>query len=772
MARAAHRLLYRYRAQLLTLGTDYGALSAPEDPSPSITASAPRPGREIGFDRDHGFALTFPPDRATLAAVKDLTGRRFDPQTKAWYVPLAGAATLQPFARRFGFTITPAALRALDELQLRQEISTATDADVHIPTLRGELRPFQRAGVAYLSRAKRAFLADEMGLGKTIEAIATLENLDAFPALVVCPASLKLNWARELKSWLPHRSVELLAGRAPSNPLFAYGIGAQVTVANYDILSGQLEALRLRGFKAVVFDECHYLKSGSSQRSEAAKAVADGVDTVLMLSGTPLLNRPGELLHQLQVIHRLDDLGGWRDFNRRYCGYAGTTVLSELNKRLRAVCYVRRLKQDVLTELPPKQRSVVPIDIDNRREYDYAQRQLIQWIRERALTDSDFLATLPADLGEEQRTAALAAHAQDKADRAQRAEQLVRIERLKLLAAQGKARAAVRWIENFLESGEKLVVFGWHNEVLDFITNALESGWPNLPQMDRDRSRASSAIHQGGPPTPTPSVLAVPVPVRDSSGGRREQPYLQQVVGMQQVPQKQTRPLWESPVPAVDERQRSGETDGPGLRPDAPGHCDPAEVPSAWDPPERERKQIRSQQSVDRPDRPDKRLYKGQYLDHQLASQRDQAQREPRRTTAPHVQPDPKIASIRASLTAAERQSEINRFQTDPACRLIVCSLKAGGLGITLTAASNVAFVEMGWTPTDMDQAEDRCHRIGQQDSVTAWYLLAHDTIEEWIAELIDGKRAVTGAVAQGEATDAGGNIMAALTARLLDSAD
>jgi SNF2 family DNA or RNA helicase len=95
----------------------------------------------------------------------------------------------------------------------------------------------------------------------------------------------------------------------------------------------------------------------------------------------------------------------------------------------------------------------------------------------------------------------------------------------------------------------------------------------------------------------------------------------------------------------------------------------------------------------------------------------------------------------------------VRRFQeTDgEQTQLIVCSLAVAGQGLTLTKASNVAFLELDWTPAKHDQAEDRCHRIGQQDAVNAWYLLAAGTIDETIATLLDRKRAVIGAVTDGQ---------------------
>ena len=119
---------------------------------------------------------------------------------------------------------------ALDRLQqIREEharsvglvaLSAATTAalDLVPATLGGELKPFQRAGVEYLLKQRRSFLADEQGLGKTVEALATIEADGAYPAIVVCPASLKLNWMREIERWLPARSAQMLDGNRGAVP--------------------------------------------------------------------------------------------------------------------------------------------------------------------------------------------------------------------------------------------------------------------------------------------------------------------------------------------------------------------------------------------------------------------------------------------------------------------------------------------------------------------------------------------------------------------------
>ncbi len=115
---------------------------------------------------------------------------------------------------------------------------------------------------------------------------------------------------------------------------------------------------------------------------------------------------------------------------------------------------------------------------------------------------------------------------------------------------------------------------------------------------------------------------------------------------------------------------------------------------------------------------------------------------------------------ITGDTPAKSRQATVDRFQGDPDTRLLVCNVRAGGVGLTLTAASNVAFCELGWTSAEHDQAEDRCRRIGQRGSVNAWYLLAEDTIDTQIYALIEKKRAVVDAATEGVTETAGTDIL------------
>lgn len=414
-------------------------------------------------------------------------------------------------------------------------------------------------------------IADEMGLGKTVQAIAILESSESYPALVVCPASLRSNWAREATAWIPHRSVEVLSGR---NPHSKPNPPADVTILNYDILDAWADDLP--ALKAIVLDESHYIKNGATKRTKAAIRLSDRQphDIVrLCLSGTPIVNNPTEILTQLRFLHRHTDFGGVAGFKRRYGAGAN---LDELNRRLRACCMVRRRKIDVLSELPPKRWATLLFDGDPHRmaSYRIAEQDIIT-----------HLVTQARDAAEKAGASSEEAWrvAWERAARVGAAQQLVAINVLRRLATEAKMGAVCGWLEDFLVDGRKIVVFAHHRHTIA----TLASRFPDAVTITGDTSMS-------------------------------------------------------------------------------------------------------------------------------------------------------------------DRQENVERFQTDPSCRTMLCSLKAAGVGLTLTAASDVLFVEQGWTPADMDQAADRCHRIGQTDSVTAWVALCADTIDERIAGLIAMKRMTVDAATDG----------------------
>ncbi|MGC8884857.1 MAG: SNF2-related protein [Bryobacteraceae bacterium] len=228
------------------------------------------------------------------------------------------------------------------------------------------LFPHQVEGIAFLLGRRRAILADDMGLGKTRQSIVAARHAaPEGPWLVVCPASVKLNWAREIGLVAPGARVEVVQG---GQPLRA-GEGIW-TVINYDLLPRYIDPLVRVGWRTLIFDEAHYLKNHTSQRSRLARRLVEAspADAVLhALTGTPLTNRPRDLFPLLQLVgHPMGR--SFLAFAKRYCdarhnGYGwvtdGASNLEELTLQLHGVM-LRRSKNDVLS-LPPKLRQWLPV---------------------------------------------------------------------------------------------------------------------------------------------------------------------------------------------------------------------------------------------------------------------------------------------------------------------------------------------------------------------------------------------------------------------------
>jgi len=233
------------------------------------------------------------------------------------------------------------------------------------------LFPHQVEGVAFLLGRRRAILADDMGLGKTRQAIVSLRHVaPAGPYLVVCPASVKRNWVREIELVASDTSILVIEGSAPFVP------SASWVVVNYDILGRHRDALEQVAWAALVFDEAHYLKNHTSARSQLARAITACASanaahplTVQLLTGTPLTSRPRDLFVLLQLVQH--PLGrSFLAFAKRYCAAekgefgwktGGASNIDELTVQLHGVM-LRRSKDDVLA-LPPKLRTWLPVAV-------------------------------------------------------------------------------------------------------------------------------------------------------------------------------------------------------------------------------------------------------------------------------------------------------------------------------------------------------------------------------------------------------------------------
>ncbi len=431
--------------------------------------------------------------------------------------------------------------------------------------LRTKPRKFQIEGIRRMEQLRgRALLADDMGLGKTLQVLSLLAlHPKMLPAMIVCPSNAKFGWAGQLEQHFKIKiPCQVLEGQKPSK-ITTNG----VVVVNYEILSYWQKEILKWCPKTLVVDECHYIKTRSTKRTKACRYIARKAKYFIPMSGTPVVNRPVEFYPTLNMLLPNEFHDFW-EYAFSYChpkrafrgvgwNFSGACNTNELHERVKGVM-IRRMKKDVLTELPP--RSIVPIwtEISNRGEYTHARDDFLDWYVSKIGVES--------------------------AVSAQNALPLVRIGKLREIVAQGKIKAAVQWIDDFLEeTDEKLVVYVYHRKIFQEL-------------------------------------------------------------------------------------------------------------------------EIK---------------YKG-------------------------------IAAI-GGKAGIQREREIQKFQTDKKTRLFIASISADSEAITLTAASNMLVIELGWTPGGMEQMMDRIYRIGQTaDRVMIYYMVGRGTIDEYMWRLLKKKRKIVKEVLDG----------------------
>ena len=313
--------------------------------------------------------------------------------------------------------------------------------------LKTEPREFQVKGIEFLEAQKgRALLGDDMGLGKTIQVLGYLAlHPELSPIIIVCPSSAKYEWQSQIENHTKNLSCEILNGRKP------YPVKERISVINYDILPYWEAYLLTLKPQALILDECHYVKNQRVKRTEASRRISKVCQVIIPLSGTPIINRPSEFFPVLNMI-RPSEFGSFWNYAFRYCApkrafrgqgwdFSGSQRPEELHRRV-SPFMIRRRKEEVLKELPPKQRIPIQIDLSNRKEYLLARDEFLTWYR--------------AEKGAE------------KAESAEKAEAFVKLGQLRQVAAQGKLKAAKEWIQDYLDSTDgKIVVFAYHRAIFE-----------------------------------------------------------------------------------------------------------------------------------------------------------------------------------------------------------------------------------------------------------------------------------------------------------------
>lgn len=387
-----------------------------------------------------------------LEAVRALPSRKYDPTTKEWRVPNQPnycswlTSSGWPLPSEAKKPAGPKEPTGPDPVELqKQAISEVVLEDVRdvIPGL----RPYQLDFLKFaILRRGRVALGDDMGTGKTLQSLAWLAYAHAFPALIVVNAPTKLQWRREYGKWLSKvpgldTRVQVLYGKKP------YLLDPTASaIINWDILADWRPALMKVGYKCLVGDEVQAIGNPNSQRAQAFRELSKKIPQVIAMSGTPARSKPAQFWSILNVLEP-EVFPNYQQYLDRYCGpkhngfsitYNGATHVDELHRNL-VRCMIRRTKAEVMKDLPSKVMEVVPLEVDARAMNQYR-------MEEASAFDSNIS-------GRELRE---------------------RVSGLLRTAYALKEDSLLQWVVQFLDSGEKLLLFAWHRDVVDILVDSLK----------------------------------------------------------------------------------------------------------------------------------------------------------------------------------------------------------------------------------------------------------------------------------------------------------
>lgn len=313
---------------------------------------------KIKFDGKKWFALSSYDERH----IPKNAGMRWDSVLRHWWTADTSVVRELEGYWAEGVAETVTAAESLKTKKI--ELSYANDSTLDIPRPVGlEYMGFQKAGIAYARERAHCLIADEMGLGKTVQALGLINIESPSSVLIVCPASLKINWAREAKKWLvDDYEIQI------SNGVFSTTNSLKkIIICNYDILSKHSETIKVQTWDLVIYDESHYLKNSKAIRTQVGLSIPS--KKKLFLTGTPVMNRPIEL-HPVLRAAGVDFAQNWYRYVERYCAgrktrwgweTSGSSNTAELGEKLREKIMVRREKSQVLTELPEKIRQIITL---------------------------------------------------------------------------------------------------------------------------------------------------------------------------------------------------------------------------------------------------------------------------------------------------------------------------------------------------------------------------------------------------------------------------
>lgn len=348
------------------------------------------------------------------------------------------------------------------ELQKRP-LSVSTSA-----VFRGQLKPFQAEGVGWAMVNEKTLLADEMGLGKTVQGLAWASNRANWPILIVVPPHLLTNWETAMGQFLDAKEINekgavkgVKKGQSHDGMVFhtiqgkkPYALPeAQVYLIHYLLLSDWRATLKAMAFQDIIMDEIQELRHSGSMKYSAASELASEAEGLLGLSGTPIHNYGAEIWNVLNIVE-YHCLGDWDSFTREWCTGYGSKIIQEpdvLNAHLlREGLMLRRMKEDVLPQLPPKRRVVVPIDSDTHK----FNKLIINAVN-------------------------LAHQATQSQSNMTRGRLEMRaLEETRRITGVTKAPAVAEFVNTLLESDEPTLLFVHHHDVMDVLKDKLAQHRP------------------------------------------------------------------------------------------------------------------------------------------------------------------------------------------------------------------------------------------------------------------------------------------------------
>ncbi|NXU25960.1 SMAL1 protein, partial [Thalassarche chlororhynchos] len=404
----------------------------------------------LRFEVDIGYSSE------VIGVFKQMGSRNYDMNTRKWNFLLEDYPKLMEVLQSLvSVEVEPLPEAVIQTFAAQIQRSTSQtdipDADLSVVDSKivTSLMPFQREGVNFaILRNGRLLLADDMGLGKTIQAICIAAYYrKEWPLLVVTPSSVRFTWAEAFHRWLPSLSPG-------STNVIVTGkdnlTASLINIVSFDLLSKMDKQLKST-FQVVIIDESHFLKNIKTARCRAAMPLLKAARRVILLSGTPAMSRPAELYTQIAAVQPAF-FPQFHSFGLRYCDarkmpwgwdYSRSSNLTELKILLEESIMIRRLKSDVLSQLPAKQRKKVVV--------------------------------APEGISAKTK-AVLAAEAKEMAKGYKNKQQ----EKEALLlfynrTAEAKTHSVVEYILELLESGnDKFLVFAHHKIVLDAIVTGLE----------------------------------------------------------------------------------------------------------------------------------------------------------------------------------------------------------------------------------------------------------------------------------------------------------